>query len=1029
MDLGLDSILAVTWLRRLKEHFGLDLPATAVYAYPTVDSLAAHVADMAGHSVAVEPVERLERTPAIPISARAAATVGNDRRGDVRTALRASLADELMLSVASVREGARFLDLGLDSILAVTWLRRLAKEFRVDLPATSVYAYPTVEALADRIGDLLGTETETKVALATPLAIPCEAVPATKAMPAPPKAPPSHPEAIAIVGAAGRFPMAGDLEAFWRNIREGRDCIDIVPESRWDVDRFYDPDPVAFGKSYSKWMGSLDDIDRFDPQFFHITPREAELMDPQQRVALELIWHAIEDAAIDPIRLGGTRTSVFFSSGPSGYDKRNTEPNSYSLTGCSGSILSSRIAYLLDLHGPALSIDTACSSSLVSLIAACNSLAMGESDLAIAGGVSVVLGPEMHVETSKASMLSRDGRCFSFDARANGFVPAEGAGVMVLKRLADAERDGDPIHAVVRGWGMNQDGRTNGITAPNPQAQTRLLREVYRRFEIDPATIGLIEAHGTGTPLGDPIEMEGLTDAFAGVVRKGVEAACAIGSVKSNIGHALAAAGIAGALKGMLALSHRELPPIANFETLNPHLKLSGTPFSMSTSLRPWVAPVGSSRRVGVSSFGFSGTNAHVVLEEYSPVASRITLNGPFVCLLSAESEAQICDYSAHLRGFLADNPGRDLAAISATLCVGRGTHSHRLGFVFKTMPELLDRLALIEKGNWEATGVKSQRGTSELAESFRGGAARDLLQGWIDARETKKLVELWNAGVPVEWARVWQGVRREHLPGYPFARERYWVETPATLRPKLPAPAHSEVEDVFRHVVRGDDPNLAYAHRNNERLLHGLGYLEMARSAAAKTEEGVCGLKNLMWGQPLALNGYPRELHVELTEDRDGVLYQIYPDLEEAVPCHLGEVMLHAAEGFWPEALDVTSLAERMRGRDRLQSEQELVMPLHCRLKTSTGRPLDSIHLHALWPEVGRFVGRDAADLFPVAMASVRCAGDLPEQTWLRVWRRGPGLTVALFDLQGKPLLVLDGLMTANEKELRALSLAEEVR
>ena len=311
-------------------------------------------------------------------------------------------------------------------------------------------------------------------------------------------------------------------------------------------------------------------------------------MDPQQRLFLQACWHTIENAGYAARSLSGSKCGVFVGCTGGDYHRlsRRHQLSAQGFTGGANSILAARISYFLNLQGPCVSIDTACSSSLVAIAQACDSLTSGASDLALAGGVYVMVGPEMHIKTSQAGMLSPEGRCFTFDERADGFVPGEGVGVVLLKRLADAERDRDIIHAVIQGWGVNQDGRTNGITAPNPESQTRLEQEVYDKFGIDPANIQLIEAHGTGTKLGDPIEVEGLKNAFKKYTQK--KEYCALGSVKSNIGHCLAAAGIAGALKLILALKHKQLPPTINFERLNEHIDLTESPFYVNTRLQEW---------------------------------------------------------------------------------------------------------------------------------------------------------------------------------------------------------------------------------------------------------------------------------------------------------------------------------------------------------------------------------------------------------------------------------------------------------
>ena len=377
---------------------------------------------------------------------------------------------------------------------------------------------------------------------------------------------------------------------------------------------YYQPGEAVAGKTNSQWAGRLEEYDLFDPLFFNISPTEAESMDPQQRLFLQACWHTIENAGYEARSLSGSKCGVFVGCAAGDYHQlsRRHQLSAQGFTGGATSILAARISYFLNLQGPCISIDTACSSSLVAIAQACDSLTSGASDLALAGGVYVMVGPEMHIKTSQAGMLSPEGKCFTFDERADGFVPGEGVGVVLLKRLADAERDHDIIHAVIHGWGVNQDGRTNGITAPNPESQTRLEQEVYDKFRIDPASIQLIEAHGTGTKLGDPIEVEGLRNAFKKYTRK--KEYCALGSVKSNIGHCLAAAGVAGALKLILALKHKQLPPTINFERLNEHIDLTESPFYVNTRLQEWDLERGGRRQAAISSFGFSGTNAHMVI-------------------------------------------------------------------------------------------------------------------------------------------------------------------------------------------------------------------------------------------------------------------------------------------------------------------------------------------------------------------------------------------------------------------------------
>jgi phthiocerol/phenolphthiocerol synthesis type-I polyketide synthase D len=422
-------------------------------------------------------------------------------------------------------------------------------------------------------------------------------------------------EPVAVVGIGCRFPggVIGP-EAYWTFLANGVDAIGEIPPDRWNADEFYDPDTFAPGRMSSKWGGFLPDVTGFDADFFGISPREAEAMDPQQRVMLEVAWEALEHAGFVPDQLVGVRAAVMmgvYYTEYQGISAANPDSiDAYSATGNAHAVAVGRIAYLLGLRGPAIAVDSACSSSLVTIHLACQSLRLRESDLALAGGVSLILRPETQIAMSKWGMLSPRGRCHSFDAGADGFVRGEGAGVVVLKRLTDAIRDGDRVLAVVRGSAINQDGRSNGLTAPNTLAQRDVITRALRSADVAGASVNFIEAHGTGTALGDPIEFEALADTYG----RG-DGPCALGAVKTNIGHLEAAAGIAGFIKAALALRQGQIPPNLHFSQWNPAIDPSPTRLFVPTDLVPWPACEGP-RRAAVSSFGIGGTNAHVVLEQ-----------------------------------------------------------------------------------------------------------------------------------------------------------------------------------------------------------------------------------------------------------------------------------------------------------------------------------------------------------------------------------------------------------------------------
>ncbi|MEO6794210.1 MAG: type I polyketide synthase [Mycobacterium sp.] len=467
-------------------------------------------------------------------------------------------------------------------------------------------------------------------------------------------------EPIAVVGIGCRFPgdSAGP-DAYWDLLAGGRDAITEIPSDRWDADEYYDPDPLAPGRMSSKWGGFIPDAAGFDADFFGISPREAEAMDPQQRLMLEVAWEALEHAGMSPQNLSGVRAAVMmgvYYTEYQGISASNPDTiDGYSATGNAHAVAVGRIAYLLGLRGPAIAMDSACSSSLVTIHLACQSLRLRESDLALAGGVSLILRPETQIAMAKWGMLSPRGRCHTFDAGADGFVRGEGAGIVVLKRLTDAIRDGDRVVAVVRGSAVNQDGRSNGLTAPNTIAQIDAINRALRSADVAANSVNLIETHGTGTSLGDPIEFEALADVYG----RGADR-CALGAVKTNIGHLEAAAGIAGFIKAALSVQHGQIPPNLHFSKWNPAIDPSPTRLFVPTEMTPWPAAEGP-RRAAVSSFGLGGTNAHVVLEQGpDPVTAPAPADPVATLVVSGKTEQRVAAWAATLADWLV-GPGADV--------------------------------------------------------------------------------------------------------------------------------------------------------------------------------------------------------------------------------------------------------------------------------------------------------------------------------------------------------------------------------
>ncbi|HLS56235.1 MAG TPA: type I polyketide synthase [Zeimonas sp.] len=509
--------------------------------------------------------------------------------------------------------------------------------------------------------------------------------------------------AIAIIGAGCRYPGGAESpEALWELVRDGVDAVDDVPADRWDADAYFDSDPAAPGKMITRRGGFLRQVDRFDPEFFGISPREAATMDPQQRLLLEVSTEALESAGVATDRLAGSATGVFVGITTSDYGQlmRVGGPASsdvYSATGSALNAAAGRIAYTFGFQGPCVATDTACSSSLVAVHLACQSLRTGECDMALAGGVNVILSPDAMVLFSKWGMMAPDGKCKTFDAAADGFVRAEGCAAIVLKRLPDALEAGDPIIAVIRGSAVNSDGRSSGLTVPNGPAQEAVIRRALASARLEPADIDYVEAHGTGTPLGDPIEVE----ALGGVMRHGrpADRPMLIGSIKTNLGHTEAASGLAGLIKVVMSLQHEAIPPHLHFRDPNPRIDWSSLPIVVPTVLTPW--PRGARvRRAGVSSFGFSGTNAHVVIEEapLRPAAAEGT-ERPQLIPVSAREPLALRELAGRYAGFLSRDTRATLAEVALTLGVGRAHHRSRVAFVAEDRKDLERQMRALADG------------------------------------------------------------------------------------------------------------------------------------------------------------------------------------------------------------------------------------------------------------------------------------------------------------------------------------------
>ncbi|AFZ28188.1 polyketide synthase family protein [Cylindrospermum stagnale PCC 7417] len=541
-------------------------------------------------------------------------------------------------------------------------------------------------------------------------------------------------EPIAIIGMSCRFPGAKDTESFWHLLSNGVDAIREVPSNRWEIEACYDPNPEAPGKMYSRYGGFLSEVDKFDAHFFGISPREAMSLDPQQRLLLEVGFEALENSGQSSEKLFGTPTGVFIAISTFDYAMRLSEARSqidaHLGTGTLLSPAAGRLSYSLGLRGASMVVDTACSSSLVAVHLALNSLRNRESDLALVGGVNLLLAPSLSINFSKARMLSPDGRCKTFDAKANGYVRSEGCGVVVLKRLSQAIRDGDNILALIRGSAINQDGASGGLTVPSGPSQEAVIRQALKNAGVKPNQVSYIEAHGTGTSLGDPIEANALGSVFGER-----EEPLIVGSVKTNIGHPEAAAGIAGLIKVVLSLQHKEIPPHLHFQQPNPYIPWQQLPIKVPSELTPW-STVNQQRFAGLSSFGFSGTNAHIILSEAPAVAAKRegeTVQQPLNLLtLSAKTKPALEQMVRNYLEHLTTHPNLDWADVCFTTNTRRSHFHERMAVVAESVSQAREKLLAHQAGAETTHLLRGSKSESQpqIAFLFTGQGSQYLGMG-----------------------------------------------------------------------------------------------------------------------------------------------------------------------------------------------------------------------------------------------------------------------------------------------------------
>lgn len=689
---------------------------------------------------------------------------------------------------------------------------------------------------------------------------------------------------IAIIGISGMFPGAKDIEEYWQNLISNKNSITKIPENRWDWREFYKNSPDENNKTKIIWGGFMNDIDKFDAGFFGINPREARHMDPQQRLMLQLAWNVIEDAGYNPKKLAGSKTGVFIGVADNDYGGLDYDESSTStaqlLTGTAHNMLTGRISYFFDFHGPSEPVDNACASSLVAIIHAVEAINNGRCDIALAGGVHIMLDPKIYIAFDTLGILSSDGVCRAFDKNANGTVRGEGAGLVMLKRLSKAIEDKDNIYAVIKGTGISHGGTSNSMTAPNPAQQEAAIIDAFERADISPSSVTFIETHGTGTILGDPIEITSLKNSFRHTSEKrgesiGNEHTCGLGAVKTQIGHLETAAGIAGVIKVILSMKHKKLPGLLNFNELNPYIELDNSPFYIIKDTQEWVHIKDKSGkelpyRAGVSAFGFSGVNAHILLEEYIAEKEEITSSEEMIPF-SARDQHQLKENIRKFAEYIRNTPANELpsfASASYTLQTGRESMKERLAVIAHDFNELLTVL-----------------------EKYRNGDLTDnrlYCMENITGRSTSTIIEKatldWVTTSVMDKSLILKEHFKVSLPGYQFEKKRYWLDG----KTKLNNEQFSERTEAHEMAAGGYtekkqlDPEIFFIRDHvvsGKNILPGVVYIELARQAGSKVASGkiISGMNNIIWAKAMEIEkNHPQNIILDIRPDNDSMVYEI---------------------------------------------------------------------------------------------------------------------------------------------------------
>lgn len=886
------------------------------------------------------------------------------------------LAEVLDVDPAELDTDVDLRELGVDSVTISDLTVKVEETLAVRFDSTLLYEYQTILEVAHHLAESEGEQLIASLnldldALKASATQSNEALPRTAAVQTSSYANLPMTD-IAIIGLSGRYPGSDDLESFWQALMARQDMITEVPADRWAWQQYFgDPKQSEDSRTYSKWGGFLKDIKRFDAEFFRISPREAELMDPQQRLLLESAWHVIEDAGYRPSALADSGTGVFIGISNDDYsnllNQDHVKKQVYTATGSYLSIASNRLSFYFGLHGPSLSIDNACASSLVAIHQAILSLRAGECPVAIAGGVNLCITPRRFMAFSHAGMLSEDGRCKTFDQSANGYVRGEGVGLILLKPAAQAIADGDYIYGIVKGSGVNHGGLNTTITAPSAQAQASLITAAMQQAQFDPTSVSYMEAHGTGTPLGDPLEVRGLKKAFHDLYQTWEKPAptqphVAIGALKTNIGHLEAASGIAGLTKVLLAMKYKTLPGNLHLKALNPAIDISNSPLYFLDRERQWEPTSDGQavpRRAGVSSFGFGGANAHVAVEAYDNARNPLLRsNVPLLFPLSARHDQDLAANAAALAERLiaardgAFSPAPNLEEIAFTMQTGREEMDTRLVIISQDLDDLIACLKAVAQGEPERTNMRrgqlTRKQSKAAAKAQRGQVFEARPQQLADLLP---LAENWVAGHAIDWLALYREntPRRTPLPGYSFQGEAHWLPekpperrsfTTQTTHPLVQERRSQEADPCFVAHLSGDEFFLDEHRVSGKKVLPGTAYLEMAYAAAVKAEVGVGSLNNIHWSNPL-VGDQPRQPITRLTPESDTTTFNISSDAQTHAT---GTVTSQAAPK--PPALDAASVQARCPQQRDPQTFYADLAALGLQLQHGTFQVIEALHV-----------------------------------------------------------------------------------